>query len=82
MSKPRKHIHAELNKNRDKSIDELADMDIENRTTTFEDEDNRYKKIITARKQQKLKREQEKMKKIHIGKRQHIEKRARAEIED
>ena len=79
--KARKHIHAELNKNRDKTIDDLADMDIENRSSRHEDEPNRYQQILNDRKEQKYKREQEKMKKIHIGKK-NLQKRARAETED
>lgn len=79
--KARKRIHAELNKNRDKSIDELADMDIDDRTSLFEDEPNRYEKILEMRKEEKYLREQEKKKKLHIGKRKHIEKRAIAETE-
>lgn len=79
--KARKRIHAELNKNRDKTIDELADMDIEDRITHHEDEPNRYQKILADRKETKYIREKSKMKKIHIGKRKHIEKRAIAETE-
>ncbi len=80
--KARKRVHAEFNKNRDKPIDELADMDIDDRTSSFEDPQNRYQKILAQRKEEKYMREQSKNKKIHIGKRKHIEKRAIAESEE
>jgi hypothetical protein len=79
-NKARKHIHAELNKNRDKTIDDLADMDIENRTSRHEDEPNRYQQILKDRKEQKYQREQEKRKIVHLGKK--IQKRAKAETEE
>ena len=79
-NKARKHIHAELNKNRDKTIDDLADMDIENRTTRFEDEPNRYQQILKDRKTQKYQRKKGKRKILHLGKK--IRKRAIAETEE
>lgn len=80
--KPRKSVHAELNKNRHKDIQELADIDVEDRSTKHVHEDNRYEQILKNRKLLKKKREEEKKSKIHIGKRKHIEKRAIAEVEE
>ena len=80
--KARKKIHAELNKNRDKTIDELADMEFEHKTSHHENPPNRYEQILAQRKEDKYSREQDKMKKPHIGNRKHIEKRAIAETEE
>jgi hypothetical protein len=80
--KPRKTVHATLNKNRHKDIQELADIDVEDRSTKHVHESNRYEKILENRKLMKRMREEEKKSKLHIGKRKHIEKRAIAEVEE
>ncbi|WP_457559661.1 hypothetical protein [Candidatus Harpocratesius sp.] len=80
--KPRKIVHAELNRKRHEDIQKLADLDVEDRSTKFNHEKNRYEKIIENRKLLKKMREEEKKQKLHIGKRKHIEKRAIAEVED
>lgn len=82
FKKSRKEIHAELNKNRHKDIQELADIAVEDRSTKHEHEKNRYEQILDNRKVLKKQREDEKKTKVHIGKRKHIEKRAIAEVEE
>ena len=82
MKKPRKEVKATLNKNRHKDIQELADIDVEDRPTKHKSESTRYQKILKNRKLMKKMRDDEKRSKIHIGKRKHIEKRARAEVEE
>jgi len=67
--KPRKSIKAIFNRNRKKEIDTLADLEFENRTSPHIDEsDNRYTAILEDRKKVKRLLKEEKLKKIHIGK--------------
>ncbi|MHA1745827.1 MAG: hypothetical protein ACTSWW_07495 [Promethearchaeota archaeon] len=81
--KPRKSIKAIFNRNRKKEIDTLADLEFENRTSPHIDEsDNRYTAILEDRKKVKRLLKEEKLKKIHIGKKKHIGKRAVAEAEE
>ncbi len=78
----RKIVKAEISKNRTKDIQELADIEVENRDKKYEGESNRYGQILEQRKQDKREREEAKKQKIHLGKRKHIEKRAIAEAEE
>ena len=81
--KPRKTIKAIFNKNRQKEIDALADLEFEERTSPHIDESgNRFTEILKNRKKQKRLLKAEKLKKIHIGKKKHIGKRAVAEVEE
>ena len=78
----RKIVKAEISKNRTKDIQELADIEVENRDKKYEGESNQYGQILEQRKQDKREREEAKKQKIHLGKRKHIEKRAIAEAEE
>ena len=78
----RKNVKAEFNKNRNKDIQELADIEVENRTSKHVDELNRYGKALKEKKEEKWEREHAKRGKMHLGKRKHIEKRAIAEAEE
>ena len=78
----RKIVKAELNKNRDKNIQELADIDVENRDKVPKSDENRYGQILEERKHLKREREEDKKHKLHLGKKKHIEKRAIAEVEE
>ena len=82
--KPRKSIKAIFNRNRKSAeIDTLADLEFENRISPHIDEsDNRYTAILEDRKKVKRLLKEEKLKKIHIGKKKHIGKRAVAEAEE
>jgi len=81
--KTRKSIKAIFNKNRKKEIDILADLEFENRTSPhIEESENRYTTILEDRKKVKRLLKEEKLKKIHIGKKKHIGKRAVAEVEE
>jgi hypothetical protein len=82
--KTRKSIKAIFNRNRKSAeIDTLADLEFENRTSPHIDEsDNRYTAILEDRKKVKRLLKEEKLKKIHIGKKKHIGKRAVAEVEE
>ena len=71
--KTRKSIKAIFNRNREKEIDTLADLEFENRTSPhIEESNNRYTAILEDRKKVKRLLKEEKLKKIHIGKKKHI----------
>ena len=81
--KPRKSIKAIFNRNRKSAeIDTLADLEFENRTSPHIEGENRYTAILEDRKTVKRLLKEEKLKKIHIGKKKHIAKRAVAEVEE
>jgi len=82
FSRGRKTLKAELNKNREETIQQLADIEIDSRSTKHEGEKNRYEQILAIRKEEKFQRENTKQNKPHIWKRKHIVKRAVAEAEE
>ena len=81
--KSRKTLKAELNKNREETIQKLADIEVDSRSTKHEAEKTRYEQILAIRKEDKFQRESTKQKnKPYIWKRKHIVKRAVAEAEE
>jgi len=81
FTKGRKKRKAELNANRNKDIQELADIKLESRSSKHESEPNRYKKILENKKKLKRKRKLEKKQKPYIWNRKKLMKRSVAEAE-
>jgi len=79
--KGRKKRKAELNKNRNKDIQELADIKLESRSSKHESEPNRYKKLLENKKKLKRQRKLDKKQKPYIWNKKRITKRSLAEAE-
>jgi len=79
--KGRKKRKAELNKNRKKDIQELADIKVESRSKKHESEPNRYKKLLENKKKMKRLRKLEKKQKPYIWNKKKLMKRSIAEAE-
>ena len=80
--KGRKKRKAELNKNRKKDIQELADIKLESRSKKHESEPNRYKKLLENKKKMKRLRKAEKKQKPYIWNKKRLLKRSVAEAEE
>ena len=80
--KGRKKRKAELNKNRNQDIQDLADIKVESRSNKHESEPNRYKKILENKKKKKRQRKLEKKQKPYIWNKKRILKRSVAETEE
>jgi len=79
--KGRKKRKAELNKNRKKDIQELADIKLESRSNKHETEPNRYKKLLENKKKLKRQRKLDKKQKPYIWNKKKLMKRSVAEAE-
>lgn len=79
--KGRKKRKAEINKNRNKDIQELADIKLESRSSKHESEPNRYKKLLENKKKLKRQRRLEKKQKPYIWNKKRMVKRSVAEAE-
>ncbi|QEE17029.2 hypothetical protein DSAG12_02861 [Promethearchaeum syntrophicum] len=79
--KGRKKRKAELNKNRKKDIQELADIKVESRSNKHDTAPNRYKKYLENKKKMKRARELEKKQKPYIWNKKKMMKRSLAEAE-
>ena len=72
----------EINKNRSKEPAEIADqLKVEPRKSVYIEEKNRYENMVEERKKEKRDRDEEKLKKPHIGNKGHVEKLVKAEAE-
>ena len=80
--KGRKNRKAELNKNRNKDIQELADITVDSRSTKHHTDENRYQKILKNKKKMKRQRVLEKKRKPYIWNKKRMIKRSLAEIEE
>ena len=80
--KGRKNRKAELNKNRKKDIQELADIKVESRSNKHESEPNRYKQILESKKKIKRERELDKKHIPYIWNKKRMVKRSLAEAEE
>ena len=80
--KGRKKRKAELNKNRKKDIQELADIKVESRSSKHDTAPNRYKKYLANKKKMKRQRELEKKQKPYIWNKKKMMKRSLAEAEE
>ena len=81
FTKGRKKRKAELNANRNKDIQELADIKLESRSSKHESEPNRYKKLLDNKKKKKRQRKLEKKQKPYIWNKKKLMKRSVAEAE-
>lgn len=79
--KGRKKRKAELNKNRKKDIQELADIKVESRSSKHDTLPNRYKKYLENKKKMKRQRELDKKQKPYIWNKKKMMKRSLAEAE-
>ena len=79
--KGRKQRKAELNKNRKKDIQELADIKVESHSSKHDTLPNMYKKYLENKKKLKRARELEKKQKPYIWNKKKMMKRSLAEAE-
>ena len=82
FTKGRKKRKAELNANRNKDIQELADIKLESRSSKHESEPNRYKKLLENKKKMKRQRKLDKKQKPYIWNKKKLLKRSVAEAEE
>ena len=82
FTKGRKKRKAELNANRNKDIQELADIKLESRSSKHESEPNRYKKLLENKKKLKRQRKLDKKQKPYIWNKKKLLKRSVAEAEE
>ena len=80
--KPRKAVKAEINKDREEvNLKTASDINVEPRPTRYVKEENRYEKIVDAKKEEKYERNEKKNAKPHIGNKKRVENRWKAEAE-